>query len=208
MSAKHVLEKDVQNIASKQIFARWQTILSIFDFDIEYIKGSQNSIPDFLTREFLQEEMTDKKKEKASASKPNLSTNAKPFILVTPSQLSSQELILRNSPTQMVNRYTTLGSTISPRSSFQSALISPPPSPFDGLPPQKPFIRYPKSSPYHTKEPPHNLFLVEPDFSHIKSPDEIAKGWHFPAIHPDKSIEFYRDILLVTKSIQVRPIPS
>ena len=53
-SAKHVLQKDVQNIASKQIFARWQAILSIFDFDIEYIKGSQNCIPDFLTREFLQ----------------------------------------------------------------------------------------------------------------------------------------------------------
>jgi hypothetical protein len=53
-SAKHVLEKYVQNIASKQVFARWQSILSIFDFDIEYIKGSQNSIPDFLTHEFLQ----------------------------------------------------------------------------------------------------------------------------------------------------------
>ncbi|KAI8535201.1 hypothetical protein RHMOL_Rhmol10G0155500 [Rhododendron molle] len=52
-SAKHVLEKDVQNIASKQIFARWQSILSIFDFDIQYIKGNQNCIPDFLTREFL-----------------------------------------------------------------------------------------------------------------------------------------------------------
>jgi hypothetical protein len=52
---KHVLEKDVKNIASKQIFARWQAILSIFDFKIEYIKGSQNSIPNFLTREFLQE---------------------------------------------------------------------------------------------------------------------------------------------------------
>ena len=53
-SAKFVLEKDVKNLASKQIFARWQSILSIFDFDIEYIKGSNNSIPDFLTREFLQ----------------------------------------------------------------------------------------------------------------------------------------------------------
>jgi hypothetical protein len=53
-SAKHVLEKDVQNIVSKQVFARWQSILSVFDFDIEYIKGSQNLIPDFLTREFLQ----------------------------------------------------------------------------------------------------------------------------------------------------------
>ena len=52
-SAKYILKKDVENIASKQIFARWQTILSAFDFDIEYIKGSDNSIPDFLTHEFL-----------------------------------------------------------------------------------------------------------------------------------------------------------
>ena len=52
-SAKHVLEKDVQNIASKQIFARWQAILLVFDFNIEFIEGTQNSIPDFLTREFL-----------------------------------------------------------------------------------------------------------------------------------------------------------
>jgi cell division protein FtsB len=53
-SAKYILKKDVENIASKQIFARWQAILSAFDFDIEYTKGSENSIPDFLTREFLQ----------------------------------------------------------------------------------------------------------------------------------------------------------
>ena len=53
-SAKHVLEKNVQNIASKQIFAQWQAILSVFDFDIEFIEGTQNSILDFLTREFLQ----------------------------------------------------------------------------------------------------------------------------------------------------------
>jgi hypothetical protein len=53
-SAKHVLEKDVKNIVSKHIFAQWQSILSVFNFDIEYIKGSQNSILDFLTREFLQ----------------------------------------------------------------------------------------------------------------------------------------------------------
>jgi len=53
-SAKHVFEKDVKNIASKQIFARWQAILSSFDFEIEYIKGEANCIPNFLTREFLQ----------------------------------------------------------------------------------------------------------------------------------------------------------
>ena len=53
-SAKSIIEKDVKNLASKQIFARWQAELSIFDFDIEYIKGRDNSLPDYLTREFLQ----------------------------------------------------------------------------------------------------------------------------------------------------------
>lgn len=53
-AAKNIIFKDVQNIASKQIFARWQAILSVFDFKITYIKGTDNSIPDFLTREFLQ----------------------------------------------------------------------------------------------------------------------------------------------------------
>ena len=39
-STKYVIEKDVENIASKHIFAQWRAILSVFDFDIEYIKGS------------------------------------------------------------------------------------------------------------------------------------------------------------------------
>ena len=54
-SAKEVFQKNVQNLVSKQSFARWLAILSVFFyFDIEYIKGETNSIPDFLTREFLQ----------------------------------------------------------------------------------------------------------------------------------------------------------
>ena len=53
-AAKDVLQKDVQNLVSKHIFARWQAILACFDFDIEHIKGSKNALPDFLTREFLQ----------------------------------------------------------------------------------------------------------------------------------------------------------
>ncbi|KAK9105831.1 hypothetical protein Scep_022675 [Stephania cephalantha] len=52
-SAKSIFSKDVKNLAAKQIFARWQAILSIFDFDIEYIPGNTNSLPDFLSREFL-----------------------------------------------------------------------------------------------------------------------------------------------------------
>ena len=52
--AKEILQKDVKNIVSKQIFARWQALLSSFDFQIEFIKGENNSLPDYLTREFLQ----------------------------------------------------------------------------------------------------------------------------------------------------------
>ena len=48
-SVKSILQKDVKNITSKHIFARWQAILSNFDFQIKYIKGENNSIPDFLT---------------------------------------------------------------------------------------------------------------------------------------------------------------
>ena len=51
-SVKSVLQKDVKNITSKHIFARWEAILSNFDFQIEYIKWENNSIPDFLTRGF------------------------------------------------------------------------------------------------------------------------------------------------------------
>jgi len=39
---------------SKQIFVRWQAILLAFDFDIEFIEGSNNALPDLLIREFLQ----------------------------------------------------------------------------------------------------------------------------------------------------------
>ena len=55
-AAKFILEKDVQNLASKHIFARWQTLLALVDFDIEYLKGDTNSLLDFLTYEFLQGE--------------------------------------------------------------------------------------------------------------------------------------------------------
>jgi len=49
-STKEILQKDVQNLVSKQIFARWQAILSAFDFEIEFIKGVNNSLLDFLIR--------------------------------------------------------------------------------------------------------------------------------------------------------------
>ena len=53
-SAKEILQKDVQNLVSKQFFPRWQAILFVFDFEIEFIKGSSNVLPDFISPEFLQ----------------------------------------------------------------------------------------------------------------------------------------------------------
>ena len=38
-SAKEIVEKDVKNLAAKQIFARWQALLSIFEFDMKERKG-------------------------------------------------------------------------------------------------------------------------------------------------------------------------
>jgi len=53
-----VLQKDVQNLVSKRIFASLQAILSSFDFDIEFINESNKSLPDFLTRNFCKERVT------------------------------------------------------------------------------------------------------------------------------------------------------
>lgn len=46
------LKNDVKNLASKQIFVRWQQEFSVFDFDVKHISGKDNCIPDFLTQEF------------------------------------------------------------------------------------------------------------------------------------------------------------
>ena len=52
---KQVPKKDIKNLDSKQIFARWQAELSSFDFDIDYIKGESNYFPEFLIRKIFQE---------------------------------------------------------------------------------------------------------------------------------------------------------
>lgn len=52
-SAKFMFNKDFKHDVSKQMFARWQAHLAPFDFDIVYKKGEDNSLPDFLTREYI-----------------------------------------------------------------------------------------------------------------------------------------------------------
>jgi hypothetical protein len=48
-----VLHKDLKNSGDHK-FARWQALFSNFDFSIEHIKGSSDSLADFLSREHLQ----------------------------------------------------------------------------------------------------------------------------------------------------------
>ncbi|KAL3359794.1 hypothetical protein AABB24_016335 [Solanum stoloniferum] len=55
-SVKYMFDKDFKHDASKLMFARWQAQLAPFDFEILYKKGSDNSLPDFLSREYLQNE--------------------------------------------------------------------------------------------------------------------------------------------------------
>ena len=53
-AAKYMFNKDFKHDVSKQMYARWQAQLAPFDFTIEYKKGKDNILPDFLTREFIQ----------------------------------------------------------------------------------------------------------------------------------------------------------
>ena len=48
-----VLNKDIKSPGDTK-FARWQALFSNFDFSVEHIKGTNNYIPDFLSREHLQ----------------------------------------------------------------------------------------------------------------------------------------------------------
>ena len=48
-----MFQKDFKHDVSKQMFARWQAQLAPFDFEILYKKGEDNSLPDFLTREYF-----------------------------------------------------------------------------------------------------------------------------------------------------------
>jgi hypothetical protein len=48
-----VLNKEVKKERDAK-FATWRALFSNFDFDIEHVKGNENSIPNFLSREHFQ----------------------------------------------------------------------------------------------------------------------------------------------------------
>ena len=51
---KKFLTKDIRK-AGEAKFSRWQALFANFDFDVEHIKGEENSLPDFLSREYIQD---------------------------------------------------------------------------------------------------------------------------------------------------------
>ena len=55
---KKFLTKDIRK-AGEAKFSRWKALFSNFDFDVEHIKGEENSLPDFLTREYIQDSTKD-----------------------------------------------------------------------------------------------------------------------------------------------------
>ena len=92
-------------ILLQNIFARCQAILSVFYFDIEYIKGSQNAVSDFLTLNFCNVIMASRRsKDKTPA---------------TDNQIVKKELA---SPLDIVNRFTPLGTI--PKPNYSSILAS------------------------------------------------------------------------------------
>lgn len=51
---KKILTKDIKKLVEAK-FARWQALFANFDFDVEHIKGSENCLLDFLSREHIQQ---------------------------------------------------------------------------------------------------------------------------------------------------------
>ena len=52
-SVQFMFIRDFRHDVSKQMFARWQAHLAPFDFIVQHIKGIDNHLLDFLTREYL-----------------------------------------------------------------------------------------------------------------------------------------------------------
>ncbi|CAL9021171.1 unnamed protein product, partial [Prunus brigantina] len=116
---------------------------------------------------------------------------------------------------QVSNRFTSLGTTVGQiRPNYQSALVSSY-DPFQITPPvaqssQSPSIPLQKSSPYLPKDKSH-LFIIEPIYDGITDPITIVNKYFPPNSHflppsPYKNLSYYRDILVETKSVEIKPI--
>ncbi|CAL8088262.1 unnamed protein product [Prunus armeniaca] len=110
-----------------------------------------------------------------------------------------------NPPEQIV-RFHSVGQI---RPSYQSTLISSY-DPFSVDPSAGPSVAFKKTSPYLPKSNFH-LFVVEHVYDINSDPVAIARhyfplGFHYMPPSPYKSFKYYRDILLETQSVEIKPI--
>ncbi|CAL8991998.1 unnamed protein product [Prunus brigantina] len=165
----------------------------------------------------------DKQKETASQPKPSQSKSSQ-SLRILPSSMSQAKPEMPKqlvpfpgcppisvaTPISVANRFSSLGSTIGQiRPSYQSTLISSY-DPFSVDPSVGPSVPFKKTSPYLPKSNSH-LFVIEPNYDIHSDPVAIAKhyfplGFHFMPPSPYKSLKYYRDILLETQSVEIKPI--
>ncbi|CAL8114377.1 unnamed protein product [Prunus armeniaca] len=113
-------------------------------------------------------------------------------------------------PISVANRFSSLSSIVGQiRPSYQSTLISSY-DPFSVDPSVGPSVAFKKTSPYLSKSNSH-LFAIEPNYDVHSYPIAIAKhyfppGFHYMPPSPYKSLKYYRDILLETQSVEIKPI--
>ncbi|CAL2257673.1 unnamed protein product [Prunus armeniaca] len=164
----------------------------------------------------------DKQKESTSQSKPSQSPSQSLRILPSSMSQNKPEIpkqvvpypgyppISVATPISVANKFSALGSTIGQISpSYQSTLIFSY-DPFSVDPSVGPSVTFKKSSPYMPKSTSH-LFVLEPIYDIHSDPVEIAKhyfppGFHYMPPSPYKSLKYYRDILLETQSVEIKPI--
>ena len=53
-STKTIFQENIQELVAQQIFEKWQNILPSLSFEIEFVQGFHNSLPNFLKRKFYQ----------------------------------------------------------------------------------------------------------------------------------------------------------
>ncbi|XP_028078412.1 uncharacterized protein LOC114280257 [Camellia sinensis] len=142
-----------------------------------------------------------------SPSKALVSSSSKPNQLIVPPPLES---VTPSHSLEMINRYQTLGTIHRP--DYSSALASDPfassqsvsvtPFPVNPIKP---------SRSEYTNSHVTNLFYKESSHPKTQTINEIAKfhfgsGCHFTLSHPEKTLSYYKDILLNHHSILIKPI--
>ncbi|CAL8992099.1 unnamed protein product [Prunus brigantina] len=133
-----------------------------------------------------------------SQNKPELPNQLVPYPSSTPISVAQ--------PIPVANQFSALGSTVGQiRPSYQSTLISS----YDPYSASS-SVAFKKTSPYLPKSNFH-LFVIEPNYNVNSEPVALARhyfppGFHYMPPSPYKSLKYYRDILLETQSVEIKPI--